>query len=372
MSTVRPTSADGFPPNDRPVRVLLEQRGWLGRWGTRLPWILFILAVLFALSYRSSYQRYMQTNPKIQERYFSLSKTATQKVAIISVEGVIMQSDGFAKWQIDQVRDDPDVKAVVVRVDSPGGTVVGSDYIYHHLKQLREEKKIPIVISMGGVAASGGYYISMAAGPTPDSIFCERTGWTGSIGVIIPHYNAGQLLESWRIVDDSVTSGPLKAMGSPTRLLTPEKAQQEHDVLQGLVDQTFAQFKEIVSEARPKLAANANDFAKATTGQVFTAQQALELGLVDKLGFIEDAIDRAIQLANLNAADVQVVKYEQPAGLFNGLLLGESGDNSLASAAKTALNPGGGQLSVSALFDLATPRAYMLWSWIPAAIANGR
>src|SRR5262249_41128055 len=153
----------------------------------------------FALSYRAAYEQYLQKNPRIEERYFSHSETAQQKVAIITIEGTILHSDGFAKWQIDQVAKDPDVKAVVVRVDSPGGTVTGSDYLYHHLKMLRDGehngRKVPLVVSMGGIAASGGYYLSMAAGDVPDTIFAERTTWTGSIGVIIPHFSVADLLE---------------------------------------------------------------------------------------------------------------------------------------------------------------------------------
>ena len=156
-------SGDSLASGERPVHVVIDQGGRLGRWGTRLPWILFFIAVAFALSYRGAYQRYMQRNPRIEERYFSHSKTADQKVAIVTIEGAIMHNDGFAKWQIDQVREDPDVKAVVLRVDSPGGTVTGSDYLYHHLKLLREGegtgRKIPLVVSMGGIAASGGYYV---------------------------------------------------------------------------------------------------------------------------------------------------------------------------------------------------------------------
>ena len=90
-----------------------------------------------------AYEQYVQKNPRIEERYVSHSETAPQKVAIITIEGTILHSDGFAKWQIDQAAKDPDVKAVVVRVDSPGGTVTGSDYLYHHLKMLRGGKRWP-------------------------------------------------------------------------------------------------------------------------------------------------------------------------------------------------------------------------------------
>jgi protease IV len=366
MSTIPPASHfDGTPAGEKPLRVVLQEPGFFGRWGRRIPWIIAVIAVLFAVSYRSAFDQYMQKNPRIEERFVSHSETAQDKVAIITIEGTILHSDGFAKWQIDQVAKDPDVKAVVVRVDSPGGTVTGSDYLYHNLKKLREGestggRKLPLVVSMGGIAASGGYYLSMAAGDVPDSIFAERTTWTGSIGVIIPHFTVSDLLESWKIKDDSVVSGPYKELGSPTQKLSPEMAEKERAILQGLVDQTFDQFKEIVAESRPQLANNKQNFATATTGQVFTAKQALALGLVDKLGFQEDAVDRAIQLANLDPRNVRVVKYVQPVGLLNSALFGQS------SAAAPL-----GQLNVAALADLATPRAYMLFTWLPAIVSSG-
>jgi protease-4 len=137
-------------------------------------------------------------------------------------------------------------------------------------------------------------------------------------------------------------------------------AKKERAILQGLVDQTFAQFKDVVAEARPQLANNKEAFAKATTGEVFTAKQAVDLGLVDKVGFVEDAIDRAIELAKLNPHNVRVVKYVQPEGLLNAVLFGSS-----ASTA-TPL----GQLNLAALADLATPRAYLLFTWLPAIVSN--
>lgn len=365
MSSMFPPShSGGSPAGERPLQVVVQQQGMFGRWGRRIPWILLIIAVGFALSYRAAYEQYLQKNPRIEERFVSHSETALPKVAIITIEGTIMHSDGFAKWQIDQAAKDPDVKAVVVRVDSPGGTVTGSDYLYHHLKMLREGessgRKVPLVVSMGGIAASGGYYLSMAAGDVPDTVFAERTTWTGSIGVIIPHFTVADLLESWKIEDDSIVSGPYKELGSPTQKLSPEMAKKERAILQGLVDQTFDQFKEVVAEARPQLANNKEAFATATTGQVFTAKQALDLGLVDKLGFLEDAVDRAIELAKLDPRNVRVVKYVKPEGIFNSALFGPT------SSAESLLS----ELKLSALADWATPRAYLLFTWLPAMVAN--
>jgi protease IV len=360
MSSIPSSASEGFPSGERPVRVVLEQGGLLGRWGARIPWILCIIAIIFAVGYYNAYQSYLQRDPRVTEKFFSHSPDAKNKVAIITIDGAILHNDGFARWQIEHVRRDPDVKAVVVRVDSPGGTVTGSDYLYHHLKLLRDGdgtgRKLPLVVSMGAIAASGGYYVSMAAGDNPDTIFAERSTWTGSIGVIIPHYTIADLLQSWNIQDDSVVSGKFKAMGSPTRKISPQLAEEERQVLQTLVDQSFDQFKEIVREARPQLANNEKAWATATTGQVFTAKQALDLGLVDKLGYVEDAVDRAIELAKLDPRNVRVVNYTQPGGLLDSLLTVPSAQSS--------------QINLSAVLEMTTPRAYFLCSWLPAVVAN--
>ena len=145
-------------------------------------------------------------------------------MAIISVEGVILEAeDGFVKRQIDRVMDDKNVKAVVLRVDSPGGSVSGSDYIYHHLRNMLEKRKIPMVVSMGSIAASGGYYVSMAVGHEPDTIFAEPTAFTGSIGVIIPHYELAGLMEKIGAKEDTIISNPLKGMGSFARPMTKQE-----------------------------------------------------------------------------------------------------------------------------------------------------
>ena len=295
-----------------------------------------------------------ESSDGVQERFHSLSKTATDKVAIISVEGVIIDNEGFVKRQIDQVREDKSVKAVVLRVDSPGGSVSASDYLYHHLKKLVEDRDIPLVVSMGSLAASGGYYVSMAVGDQEDSIFVEPTTWTGSIGVIIPHYDVAGLMARFDVVDDSIMSAPLKDIGSPTKPMTPE----ERAVLQGLVDSAFARFKDIVRAGRPALADDDATLEKVTTGQVFTAEQALADGLADREGFIEEAILRAIELANLTADSAKVVKYR------------DSGDIWSLLSAKSA---GGRATSgVSALAELASPRPYYLFTSLPHLLRTSR
>ena len=204
-----------------------------------------------------------------------------------------MGSEGFFKQQIDHARkdiEDGNLKAIVVRVNSPGGTISGSDYMLHYLRKLAADTHVPLVVSMGGMAASGGYYVSMCVGERPETIFAEPTTWTGSIGVIIPHYNLAELLQKWGIQEDAVASDPLKTMGSFARKMT----EKERKIFQGLVDEGFSQFKDAIKQGRPKFRKDPTALDKLATGQVFTAQQALDDGLIDKIGFVEDAIDRAI------------------------------------------------------------------------------
>ncbi len=339
-----------------PVRVILEQPRF-GRIGGRVAWILVILLVLVIVAMYGSYRSYMQTNPPIHEKYHSLNSTATDKVAIITVDGTIIHTEGFSKWQIDQVRKDDQVKAVVLRVDSPGGTITGSHYLYHHLVRLQKEKGIPLVVSMGGLAASGGYYISMAVGDKPNTIFAEPTTWTGSIGVVIPHYDFSKLLKKWEIEDDSIASHPLKLMGSPTRDPPAEIESKEDEILKTLVEESFNDFKEIVKSGRPALAESPSALDEVATGQIFTAKQAQKLGLVDQLGFVEDAVDRAIELAQLEKADVRVVKYDRPKGLVESLVGSPFGKSS--------------GLDLGTFLELSAPRAYYLCTLLPAVASSG-
>ena len=263
---------------------------------------------------------------RVQERYLlrATNRYGRDKVAILSIEGTILSGEGFFKQQIDHARkdiEDGNLKAIVLRVNSPGGTISGSDYMLHHLRKLVKEKHIPIVVSMGAVAASGGYYVSMCVGDTPDSIFAEPSTWTGSIGVLIPHYNFADLMEKWGIQEDDVASNPLKDHGQHR----PQDDPRGTEDLPGAGRRRLHAVQERRQGGPPQVpSAIPAALDKLATGQVFTADQALENGLIDKIGFIEDAIDRAIQLARLEqgqcesgevqggAAAVGVVVWPEP------------------------------------------------------------
>ncbi len=292
----------------------------------------------------------------LQEKFVSHNSGATDKIAIIDITGVIGDGAGVKK-QIDRVRKDDDVKGVVLRVNSPGGTVTGSDYILHHLLELKKDKEdMPIVVSMGGLAASGGYYVAMAVGDTEQSIYAEPTTLTGSIGVIIPHYNISGLMDKWGIENDSITSGDMKDMLSMTKERSPEEQKVVEKAIKGIVMSSFDRFKQIVRDGRPGLAADEDRLTEVTTGEIFTAEQAKNVGLIDEIGWVEDAIDRAIDLAKLDKDNVRVVRFKKLPTIADLLL-------SAQQQRAQAFTP-------EMLLDLSTPKAYYLYSLMPPIAAS--
>lgn len=317
-------------------------------------WIAFAGCFFLLMGTWTLFSDYFDTTGGIEEKFVQGEDFATDKVAIISIEGVIVEGDGFVKQQIDRIRDDESVKAIVVRVDSPGGTVTGSDYIYHHLSKLRKEKNVPMVVSMGGMAASGGYYVSMAVGDQEEAIFAEPTCSTGSIGVIIPHYDVSGLLARYDVKDDSIASHERKQMLSMTRPLSEE----HRAIVQGQINDMFGRFKSIIKEGRPVFQKDGEALEQLATGEIFTADVALKHGLIDKIGFVEDAIERAMQLAKLDKDETRVVKFKRPMTLFDGI--------GIASARQQAA------LDLTQLLDLSAPRAWYLATSLPTIATSRR
>lgn len=345
--------AANLPPR---VVVELAPARWQ-RWSAWFGWAGFLVCVVLLIGQSITLQQYFTTQEGIQERYHSGSRTARDKIAVITVSGVIMEGDGFVKRQIDAIREDDHVRGVVVRVESPGGTVTGSDYIFHHLQRLRETKKIPIVVSMGSVAASGGYYVAMAVGDQEKSIYAEPTTSTGSIGVVIPHYDVSGLLSEWNVRDDSIASHPRKLMLSMTRPMSEE----ERALAQEYVDETFQRFVSVVKQGRPALRDQEglkHGERDLATGELFSAERAKQYGLVDEIGFIEDALARVAELSKVELDDVRVVHYKRLGGLLDSFL-------GLAEARAQTRSP----LDWPALLEGTVPRAYYLCTTLPTVIA---
>jgi protease-4 len=201
--------------------------------------------------------------------------------------------------ELKKAADDPKVRAMVVRINSPGGTVTASDIIYRELQEFRRARQVPIVASMMDVAASGGYYIALAA----DTIVAHPTTVTGSIGVIMISLNAEGLMEKIGLATNTIKSGARKDMGSPFRQLTPE----ERAIFQSVIDDLYRQFLAKVVERRqiaPAVAATLAD------GRIYTAEQALGHKLVDRIGYVPDALEVARHAAGLTEA--RVIVYKRP------------------------------------------------------------
>ncbi|HSN05411.1 MAG TPA: signal peptide peptidase SppA [Nitrospira sp.] len=273
------------------------------------------------------------------------------KVLLIEISGMISSQDGdglvptpsliaSVKEQLTRAMQDEKVRAVVLRINTPGGTVTASDIIHHELKMFKASRKIPIVASIMDVGASGGYYIAAAA----DSVLAHPSSVTGSIGVIMLTVNARGLLEKVGLEATAVTSGPRKDMGSPFRTMTTE----ERAIFQGLIDSFYQRFLSVVQEGRPQL--QMEQIKKLADGRIYTGEQAKEAGLVDEIGYLEDAVDLAKKQAGLTQA--RVVMYRRPGEYSNNVY-----SKLVAPGPLTSL----GNLDLMAFVRGGTPQFMYLW-----------
>lgn len=202
-----------------------------------------------------------------------------EKIAVVDVEGVILQAKPFVE-QLKRYGDDSSIKAIILRIDSPGGGAAASQEMYEAVKRVRDQKKKMIVASIQTVGASGAYYIASGA----SKIYANRASIVGSIGVIAEWVNYGDLLRWAKLKEVLFTAGELKAAGDPAREMTPA----ERDYLQSLVNEMYGQFIHDVADGR-KLKV---DYVKPlASGRVWTGEQAMGLKLIDKLGGFQDAVD---------------------------------------------------------------------------------
>lgn len=231
--------------------------------------------------------------------------------------------------ELEKASRDPKVKAVVLKINSPGGTVTASDILFHEIDTFRQRTKTPIVAVMMDVAASGGYYLALAA----DTIVAHPTTVTGSIGVVLLTLNADGLLQKIGVTTTTIKSGPLKDMGSPLRNLTPE----ERAIFQSVIDDLHGQFVAKVAERRRIPLETAKTLAD---GRVYTAQQALADKLVDRIGYIPDALAVARHAAGVQEA--RIIVYQRPREYRATYYAGAKGESdfdlSLAQVAKLVVS----------------------------------
>ena len=240
-------------------------------------------------------------------------KKAKKQIARIEISGAIAGETRVQVLKALKTVEEKKFPALLLRIDSPGGTVGDSQEIYAALKRLQEEKNLKVVASFGNISASGGVYIGVGA----KQIVANPGTITGSIGVILRGNNLEKLLDKVGVSFKTIKSGPYKDILSFDRQLTPE----EEVILQQLIDTSYGQFVATVAEGRNLDVETVKTFAD---GRVFTGEQALELGLVDRLGTEEDARRWAAELAGLDPDKAETYKIEEPKPFINKFIPGRS------------------------------------------------
>jgi protease-4 len=218
------------------------------------------------------------------------------RIAVVSIKGVIADSKAAVE-QLKKYRQDNRVKAIILRIDSPGGSTAGSQEIYREVQKTSSKKKV--VASMGNVAASGGYYVALGA----NKIVANPASLTGSIGVIIQFSNFKTLLNKIGVSQEAVKSGPYKDIGSPVRDMKPE----ERALLEGVIKNVHQQFIEVVVKGRRL---SREQVEKIADGRIFTGEQAKALGLVDELGSFDDAVELTKKMVGLSG-EVKLIYPEK-------------------------------------------------------------
>jgi protease-4 len=229
---------------------------------------------------------------------------SSSQIGVIDITGVILSPEAIDS-QLRKFGDDPSVKAIILHINSPGGGAAASQEIYHEVLRVRQEKHKKIIASVESVGASGAYYIASAC----DKIYANEASLVGSIGVIIEWTNYGELLRWAKLKNVTITSGELKDAGDPTRDVTPK----EQAYFQSLVDNMFTQFVHDVATSRHTTEDKIKPLA---TGQVWTGQQALPLGLIDKVGGFRIALIDTARDAGISGEPSIVRPAKNKRGLF--------------------------------------------------------
>ena len=209
------------------------------------------------------------------------------------------------KEELEIAQKDERVKGLILRLNTPGGTVTASDILYHEILEFKKTKKIPVAAAMMDLATSGGYYVAMSS----DRVFAHPSTITGSIGVIMVTANAQGLLDKIGVQPTAIVSGPKKGMGAPFQPLKEE----EREIFQNVIDTLYGRFLSVVEAGRPGLAKE--PIRKLADGRIFTAELAQQEGLIDQIGYLEDAIEWIKQEAGLQSA--KVVTYRRGRGRDN-------------------------------------------------------
>ncbi|RII29754.1 MAG: signal peptide peptidase SppA [Geobacter sp.] len=262
-----------------------------------------------------------------------LEGTGAKKILLLDISGTISEqgkSGGLlgrstpsmvsvVREALQKAEKDADIAGMIVRINSPGGTVTASDIIHHDITEFKKRKKIPVLASIIGVGASGGYYVASAA----DEIIASPTAITGSIGVLLMKFNVEGLMGKIGVEEQTVKSGDKKDILSPFRKATPEEVKLAQDI----IDQLYGRFLDIVM-ARPGNKLSRDQLKKLADGRIYTAVQAREAGLIDRTGYLDDAITDITKRLGVESA--RVVTYYRPGSYKGSIYAGSMEKEGLA------------------------------------------
>lgn len=270
--------------------------------------VLFLLVMLGALSGGCAFVNVdvMPSPTPLQERV--VEGEGKGKILIIDIAGIISEKErsaglldskpslvAYVKESLQKAEKDDEVVGVILRINSPGGTVTASDIIYHEIRKFREKKKVPVAACIIGLGASGGYYVASAA----DEIVIHPTAVTGSIGVMVMSFNVESLLTKIGVSEYTVKSADKKDFLSPFRPATPE----ELKIMQSIIDGMYGRFIEVI-ETRPGNSLERQQIRTLADGRIYSASQALEAKLVDRVAYLDELIQDMKQKAGVPAAKV--------------------------------------------------------------------
>ncbi|MFC1677811.1 signal peptide peptidase SppA [Planctomycetota bacterium] len=330
-------SLRAVPVNPTIVTPTKKRKGWRIFWtivtclSVLFNGILFLMLIgLFAIF--ATGHRTVLTEQVIQ------AGERTNKIAVINLDGMITGEKAQDIYsQIKAATDDKNVKALILRINSPGGTVFASDEIYHEILRYREKTQKPVVSFMRGVAASGGYYAAVAS----DKIIAEPTAITGSIGVIMGYMVVQELLEGKLGIEPVVVkSGEKKDWPSSFRPPSPEQLKYLEDKL---ITPAYERFVKVIADGRDKL--SIDDVKRLGDGSIYWSAEALEENLIDQIGYLDDAVKLVSDMAGIEKP--HVIEYRKPFSL-TGLLGAKS---------KSLLN-----IDRNTIYEMSTPELLYLWS----------
>ncbi len=273
---------------------------------------LFVLTLLTVLS--GCFNIKVNVIPEVlplKERL--ISGEGKDKIVLIDISGVITSAEDGSflsttkepgmlaqvREELDQARSDKNVKAVVLRINSPGGGVTASDTLYHEIKKYKKETGVKVVAHFLDMGTSGAYYVALAS----DQIIAQPTSIVGSIGVTMLRIDATGLMQKIGVQALQISSGEWKSMGSPFRQISPEETQ----LFQNMIDNLYGKFVDAVADQRNMVPDRVREIAD---GRIYTSQEAKDKGLIDGIGYLEDSLEKAKSLANVTKA--RVVTYSRP------------------------------------------------------------